>query len=412
MATQRTCVSALLLTTTLASMAAGAEEAAPRLAEVCVRTPLGASWTLALPGQWIYISERSAHHAVYRGGRDLLVEEQGNKLLVRVDGGPAQVAGIIVETEEHLEELRQLLAGGARDLVVVTTRKGGMLPKLPILPAGRGMALAATNCRETSPETILAQTGITALRLCHWDERIRMRFLPRLTHLESLAMRQCIRYDLNDLAQLRRLAVLDLDRCSAIAAPAVLARMPRLVGLSLSADESDRADFAGLAELTRLRWLRLRPCHHLGDLSHLAKLAQLEHLEVEASGQVSDLAPLAGLTRLRRLSVAHCTEVRDLTPLLKLPRLTHLSVAGCRRISTLATIAQMPALKAIDLRFCSGFSDLTPLAGVTRPLSVDLRQCSGVKDLGPLKATVRAGAEVLVDDRLRDQLEALRKTDF
>lgn len=402
----------LLVTAVLAGVAAQAEQAEPQLTGVCVRTPRGASWTLALPGQWIYVSERSPHHAVYRRGRDLLFQEEGNKLSVRIDGGPAQVACIVVETAEHLAELRRLLAGGARDLVVLTTHKGGMLAKLPVLPADRGMALAATNCRETDPRTITAQTGITALKLCGWDERVRMDFLPRLTHLESLAMRQCTRLDLSDLAQLRGLSVLELDRCSGIAAPALLARMPRLVGLSVSADEAERPDFAGLAALTRLRWLRLRPCHRLGDLSPLAKLTQLEHLEVEASGQVSDLAPLAGLTRLRRLSVAHCTQVRDLTPLLELPRLAGLSVAGCRRINTLTTVAQMPALKEINLRFCRGFSDLTPLAGVTRPLRLDLRQCSGVRDLAPLKATVRAGAEVLVDDRLQEQLAALRKTDF
>ena len=64
------------------------------------------------------------------------------------------------------------------------------------------------------------------------------------------------------------------------------------------------------------------------------------------------------------------------------------------------------------MSYNESFSDLSPLAGLARLKRLDLQHCRGARNLEPLKALIRAGTNVVVDGRLHEQLEALRKTDF
>lgn len=390
----------------------GAERPELRVTSVLLgRRPGDGRMLLAVRGQWLKPGALWKYQVVYWRGRELLFEQRGERAFVAVDGEQPQLASFLVETPGHRAELQRLLAGGARGFAVVVTGKSAMLAKLPALPPGRQLALAALYCYELDVGALAAQTGVESLKIADVNDGSDLSPLAAMKGLRNLTIYRSRRVKWSTLAKLTQLEALALDDCGNNCDLAAVAKLPGLVSLRVSGGSGQPRKSQALRGMTRLRRLSLRSWRGLGDLSLVAPLTRLEGLELTQT-DAADLSPLAGLTQLRWLSLAYSGRLKDLTPLLKLRRLASLSLMRCERVTSLATVAKMTGLRELDLSYCDGFSDLSPLASLTRLKRLDLSHCRGVRNLEPLKAMVRAGTEVVVGRQLQKQLEALRKTDF
>ncbi len=403
------CAAALL---GAAGSATAGEPQEPIVASILLgRRPGDGRMVLAARGEWLRPGALWKYQAVYWRGREVLFDYRDATSFVSIDGGEPQLASILVETPAQVAEVKRLIAAGARGFAVVVIGNGDKFPDLPVLPAGRELALVTYYSSRLDVGKVAAQTGIESLKITDMDDfDTDLSPLAGMTRLRHLNLYRCRRFKWASLAKLVQLEAIEAGDCGDNCNLAVLKTLPRLVSLRIVADTGLPRNFAALADMTQLRRLGLSGCRDVADLSFLASLARLEALELSCGA--TDIAPVARLKGLRWLSLAYCRQLSDLSPLAKLKQLASLSLAGCDRVTNLATVARVVGLRELDLSYCAGFSELSPLAGLTQLRRLDLRRCTGVRDLRPLKSMVRAGAEVLVDDPLKKQLDALGKTDF
>ena len=383
-----------------------------RVASVVLgRRPGEGRMLLAVPGQWLKPGALWKYQLVYWRGRKLLFQQRGERAFVSVDGKEPQLASLLVETPADAKALEKLLADGAREFAIVVRAAKGWLPRLPVLPAGRDLALAVLYCYKLDVAALAAQTDVESLKIGDLGNYTDLGPLAAMRGLRNLTIYRSRRVKWPTLAKLTQLEALALDDCGNNCDLAAVARLPRLISLRVGAGSGQPRNPQALAGMTRLRRLSMRSWRGLGDLSLVARLTRLEGLEVTQT-DVADLSPLAGMTNLRWLSLSYSARIKDLRPLLKLKRLTSLSLVRCEGVTSLATLGKMTWLRELDLSYCDGFSDLSPLAPLTRLERLDLQHCKGVRNLEPLKHMIRAGTEIEVSRQLQPQLEALRKTDF
>jgi hypothetical protein len=351
-----------------------AEEAPKGVASITITYPRAKEGhpRFVAPGEWV-----PYHCSVatpYRGGKVLEYGNFGGTMSVSIDGGPPQPMRITVHRKEGMDALRAALDQGARAFTVTTS--GKTLAELPILPAGRDIALVTSTPEDLS--LLKRQTGITGLML----------YAKSQDAVEALAA-------LPDLTSLRL-------HCNAPCSLEPLTRLRKLRWLRLWGT----ADLAPLARVPSLRGLRLRVSDKEVDLRPVGQLRDLVALDLTYCKTVADLAPLAGLTRLEKLALAR-TAVADLAPLAQMTRLRSLDLARCTEIERLDPLARLSALAHLDLSGCAGVTDLSPLAELIALRRVELDGCKGVTNLAPLAAIARRGAVIKVDTPLKPQLATL-----
>ena len=404
-------VGALALLVAAAPAVAGERPELPVASVVLGRRPGEGRMLLAVPGQWLRPGALWKYQLVYWRGQELLFEQRGERAFLAVDGKKPQLASILVETRDDVKALEGLLDAGARGFAVVVRPSKGELPRLPVLPPGRDLALAALYCYKLDVGALAAQTGVESLKIGDVNDGSDLSPLAAMAGLRHLTLFRSRRVKWSTLASLTQLEALTLEDCGNSCDLAAVARLRRLISLRVDAGTGRPRNADAIAGMTRLRRLSLSSWRGLGDLSLVAPLTRLEGLEATMT-DATDLSPLAGLQRLRWLSLSYSGRLKDLTPLLKLKGLTSLSLTRCERITSLATLAKMTGLRELDLSYCESFSDVSPLAALTRLKRLDLQHCGGVRDLEPLKAQIRGGVEIAVSRKLQAQLEALRKTDL
>ena len=385
-----------------ACTARAAEQRELRAASVVLgRRPGEGRMLLATRGQWIRPGALWKYQLVYWQGRELVFRQGDERALVGIDGDEPQLASILVETPAHAAELDRLLAAGARGFAVVIRPSKFGLERLPVLPPGRDLAIAALYCHKLDAGALAVQTGVESLKLGDVSDGSDLSPLAAMTSLRHLTLYRSRRLKWSSLASLTQLEALTIDDCGNSCDLAAVAELPRLVSLCVGGGSGQPRNAEAIPGMTRLRRLSLPSWRGLADLARVAPLTRLEALEVTHS-DVTDLSPLVGLQQLRWLSLSHSGRLKDLTPLLKLERLTALSLARCERISSLAALARMTGLRELDLSYNESFSDLSPLAGLTRL----------ERNLEPLRPLIRAGTVIMVSRTLQAQLDRLRATDF
>jgi hypothetical protein len=140
-----------------------------------------------------------------------------------------------------------------------------------------------------------------------------------LPNLRSLLLNMPQSTDLTHLAELTKLAVLELYCPGSDISP--LANLTGLTTLILG--PNGIADVRPLASLSQLTTLYLG-ANQITDIGPLASLTQLTELDLD-SNQISEIGPLANLVQLRSLNL-FANQVTDLSPLLALSHLENIYV--------------------------------------------------------------------------------------
>ena len=250
---------------------------------------------------------------------------------------------------------------------------------------------------------------LVSLRLDHVGKGGDLTFLGGLTNLERLRLGNCDHVtDLSPLARLERLAELTLYDCRVVEDISPLAKLGNLTYLLLEVDKRAKLDdLSPLANLSKLKELRihglakvtdLRPLaslrglkkltlgamEHVGDLGPIGKLANLEELSLSSAPGIHDIRPLGNLTHLATLSLAGFKTVTDLAPLQKLGKLESLTIHYLSRVTDVGPLAGLAALRRLHVSQCAELRDFTPLARLPNLVEVTLSHCDGLRDLSPL----------------------------
>ena len=370
-------------------------------------------------GEWV---PRMCYLATpYRGGKALRYEMRNGAEFVSVDGGPMRPSWMYVRTDEQVAALTQALDQGERGFSVVGHVED--LAALAPLPTGRGLGLVVIDELPAGAGPIRKHTGVTALR-ARVGKDGDLKWLDHFPQLASLRLHCAAPCDPAPLASLSKLAWL---RLTGKATPTSLPPMPSLRGLRLWSDVAsvgflantpglrslwlhgadELTDLAPLASLPHLEMLTLRKSAAT-DLSPLAHLTHLVYLDINSSEQLTDIGPLAALRGLRHLSLSDCTNVEKLDALAQLTQLRQLDLSGRDRESDLSPLAALSRLERLNLSGNELLTNLRPVARLRTLQSLDLRRCPRLADLTPIRHLARGGCAVLVDKRLKPQLEEFK----
>jgi len=252
------------------------------------------NWS-AVQDQWLVLPTRKKDLGlVYRSGRRLRFDRADSRVFARIDGGARQLVGIVADTPEGVAALQDVVARGARDLVVWCRREA--LAGLPVLPAGRGFALMVPGKGIDSLAGLARQTGLVALRVAHCSLVTDLAPLAKMVDLKSLALPSCGKVSsLRPLAGLKKLSVLDLTGCGPAADLAPLRELPALRTLRLA---SSQCDLTPLTQMPQLVDLSIACRAQAPDLVMLQKLPNLARLDLRSSRRLTSFASLAGLRNL------------------------------------------------------------------------------------------------------------------
>lgn len=148
-------------------------------------------------------------------------------------------------------------------------------------------------------------------------------------NLAHLDIKWGVYNDLSKIANLQKLKLLRIGSGAGVKSVSPLAELPRLVGLSIE------------------------NCQKVSDYSPLGQLRKLESLKIEGDGlgpqfiRIESLEFLKTMTRLKYLALlTYRLQSKDYQPILKLRNLEHLTLASNREVkSCYDQLVQLPKLK-------------------------------------------------------------------
>jgi hypothetical protein len=211
-------------------------------------------------------------------------------------------------------------------------------------------------------------------------------FLELVPPLRVIWLLRC--EDIVDYSPLSRhtsLRLLSLNGAQALMGLDLLPLLQSVTSLDISKSRLDCGLEALALAAPRLRWLHVRGCSWVDDLSPLSRLP------------------------LDTLSIRHCSTVEDVSPLGSLHRLTHLFLSGTR-IDNIGPLTGLRRLEVLDLEGCVGVFDISPLAAVSSLRSLNLRDVAPGIDLTPLagnkriRVYIKPGQEVRGTEKLGRRL--------
>ena len=366
---------------------AAATERVPALAEVRIRHVNGRSQTTLLaPGEFLPIAYDRPMFYLYRGGSDLLIEQKGPVFSVRVDGGPARLAGVRAGKERAIADpvMRKRLAEAAGLMGAAEDETDSMA------------ALKDAVARRVTPLTITCDAE-TLRALPPIPQGIEMALVAQGDDLAGLAPFVARCPGLAALSVYAGAWTPDAELFKGLTGLTSLSLELRQIGMGLMGDDGARApvnevkDLVPLADLTHLRVLVLRGRFATSDLRPLAKLTHLVSLTLDAPPREGNLAALSGLSNLERLSLGRCFGVTELSALAPLERLTALDLGCCSALEDISALARLGNLTRLSFQAGqeSRLNDLSPLTQLGKLRELSIYGLSNVRDLRPLAALRR-----------------------
>lgn len=222
--------------------------------------------------------------------------------------------------------------------------------------------------------------------------------IAKLKDLRDLNLERCTAITaqgLQALKHLPRLNTLNLKGCTALQEDAfeVLAALLHLKSLDLSETHFTGMGFLHFRTGYKLKILKLQNCAHLNDegVAHLLRLNSLEGLHL-GNTAISDQALnyITWLPRLRQLDLGECIRMtgQGLQNLCRLSQLSKLSLKRCTALqeNAFATLAQLPQLNHLDLSYTSiTAAGLQRLSQLVHLQTLSLKGCTKLQEDG-LKA--------------------------
>ncbi|MET4922270.1 leucine-rich repeat domain-containing protein [Streptomyces sp. PSRA5] len=244
--------------------------------------------------------------------------------------------------------------------------------------------------------------------------------LGRLTALESLRLHRCRKVkDIGPLLKLRVLRRLDLSMTGVQSVAGLGAALPGLESLSLQGCRGLRdirplsglrrlatldlgwtgiKDLSALTDVGAITELDLTSCAHLTTLQGIAEMPRLRVLRMDKVRRLRSLDGLGHHPDVTELILTECDELQDLRAIAGLPGLTTLELALCERLTSVAGVEALTRLDLLRVRDCMALSDFSSLAGAPAPRSLFLANVDGGPDLGFLPDL--PGLRVLALDRI------------
>ena len=233
-------------------------------------------------------------------------------------------------------------------------------------------------------EAVARLRNLRVLDVSRCDSLSNLNPLGSLITLQSLYCGSCHSLrDLDPVAGLPRLKDLDVSSCSSLNSLRGLAGSMALESLWLSYGRT-LCDLGPLMEIATLNFLDVRGCYALSDLRVLAHMRGLTTLDLSWCHAVTDLSALVSLTGLRTLCFRQCNSLRDLSPLASLVSLDTLIITGHESLSSVGYLSALTSLKHLDVSDWNYLSDLSPIARLTALCHLDLSGCSSLSDLSSL----------------------------
>ena len=226
------------------------------------------------------------------------------------------------------------------------------------------------------------QNGIDSLKSIRnmrlFDTRVEnLDILAKLANIEVLDLEGCSSLatlsGLENLATIRRL---DLMNCESLKDISTLANLKNLEFLRITDCEID--DISVIGELTELKTLRLAFCAALHDITPLRNLRELQFLSILANDHITDLSPLSEATKLEALHLG-CENIEDLSPLSKLENLESLAIVS-GKLTDITPLSDLSNLRELDLNACHSLSDFSPLAKLSNLKALSAYACAENSD--------------------------------
>eukprot|EP00611_Tribonema_gayanum_P020652 TRINITY_DN3808_c0_g1_i2.p1 TRINITY_DN3808_c0_g1~~TRINITY_DN3808_c0_g1_i2.p1 ORF type:complete len:941 (-),score=103.50 TRINITY_DN3808_c0_g1_i2:57-2879(-) len=182
------------------------------------------------------------------------------------------------------------------------------------------------------------------------------------TELKWLCLTSCAQHPLATLTTCKRLAVLELSRCSFASLPDSFGDLARLKTLILRECSSHTSLPESFGNLTALTVLDLSRCYLLESLPEsFGKLTALTSLNLEMCELLVTLPELFGnLIALTLLDLRRCESLESLPESFRnLTALTSLDLEGCASLVRLPeSFGNLTALTVLDLTECRSLQDL------------------------------------------------------
>ena len=165
---------------------------------------------------------------------------------------------------------------------------------------------------------------------------------------------------------------------------------------SLTANQSDIKDIAGLEHCKSLQYLNLWK-NKITDVSPLSGLTNLQELYL-GENQIADVSPLSGLTNLPELSLFE-NQITDVSPLSDLTNLQELILFE-NQITDVSPLSDLTNLQRLDLG-TNQITDVSPLSGLANLQYLDLWK-NKITDVSPLSGLTNLQYLDLEENQITD----------
>ena len=215
------------------------------------------------------------------------------------------------------------------------------------------------------------------------DFNIAARHLP--DHIQHLRLIRQPLTNLNVISNLGSLKYLDLRECSLLKDISRISSFPSLKSLNLNSCQS-LTDIAPIGCLTSLTSLEMQSCMSLADIGAISYLSELEYLSLDYCESINDIKPLRELSKLIVLSLHYCKSISRIDELSSLQALETLNLQGCESLIDVSALSGLASLTSLNLSNCQALTDISALAGLTSLIDLNLSLCHSITDISSISS--------------------------
>ncbi|CAN1264442.1 Disease resistance protein L6 [Linum perenne] len=136
----------------------------------------------------------------------------------------------------------------------------------------------------------------------------------------------------------------------------------------------------------KLRWLDIRGCAQLAEVSGIERLELLNELNISGCSSVEELPNLPGSRNIFSLDISECNQLKEFTGVKNLEQLKDLKMRNCTLITKLPDLSVLANLKTLDISGCVQLAEVSGIERLGSLKRLNISKCNQLKEVMGIKS--------------------------